>query len=493
MHPMNRWIERFHNRVLWGEFLHRVADGLVIYLFVFGTAILAVRLTLPQFWPHVLWLAVGSIPVAAWAWWVAKKNLQPRQLTIAMLDQQLDAGGLLMTLAEHPDAKWNEQLIQFDGLWSKALPRFQPRRFVSFLTVPVLFLIGSCFVPLREAMSTPITPQAVASEATARLEQLKESLDQAQVLQEEEKQQIQNEIDKIQKEAQDTPLTHENWETLDALQERMQLRVNEAAAKSRKALNAIDRLAGLKDGTIKPINDQEKQQLEEDVEAAIEELMKKAKDGEKKLPTGKKGAVSPELQKKLEQLLKNGKPKLPSDPKERQELLEQLKQELQQQKEMLEELREQARERARERGEGEPGDEQGEGEQGQQPGEGQNGEQQGENGEGGDNQDGKEGQKPGKGGTSRGRGDAEMSWGDEADEKKLKFKEILLPPGFLDKPKEEVAGIKFIAPTDQAAAASEKRALQAGKTSLGETTWGRKLSPKHRNVVKQYFGDEKKK
>jgi hypothetical protein len=181
MHPMNRWIERFHTRILWGEFLHRVADGLVIYLFVFGSAVLAVRLTLPQFWPHVMWLAAGAVPVAAWAWWMAKKNLQPRQVTVAMLDQQLDAGGLLMTLAERPDAKWNEQLNQFDDLWYQALPRFQPRRFVSFLTVPALFLIGSCFVPLREAMSTPITPQAVASEATARREQLKESLDQAQV------------------------------------------------------------------------------------------------------------------------------------------------------------------------------------------------------------------------------------------------------------------------------------------------------------------------
>src|SRR4051812_31133430 len=120
MYPMNRWIERFHTRILWGEFLHRVANGLVIYLFVFGTAVLTVRLTLPQLWPHVLWLAAGAVPVAAWAWWVAKKNLQPRQVTVAMLDQQLDAGGLLMTLAERPDSKWNEQLNQFDGLWSQA-------------------------------------------------------------------------------------------------------------------------------------------------------------------------------------------------------------------------------------------------------------------------------------------------------------------------------------------------------------------------------------
>jgi hypothetical protein len=477
MQTLNRWIKRFQTRVLWGEFLHRAADGLVIFLFVFGTIVLAVRLTLPHFWPHVLWLAAGSLPVAGWAWWLACQHLQPRRITVAMLDNRLDAGGLLMTLEEQPDAEWTERLQQFDGRWTLALPRFYPRRFASLLTAPIVFAIAVCFVPLREAQSTPITPQGVAKEATARLQQLKDSLEQAQILKQEEQQQIQQEIEKIQKEAQDTPLSHQNWETLDALQERLQLRINEAAAKSQKYRNALGRLAALGKGMEQPISEQEKAQLEQDVEDAIDELIKKAKEAEQKLSPGKESKLNPELQKRLEQLMKNGRPKLPSDPKERQELLNQLKQELEKEKQKLEELKEQARQRARENGEGEDGEGGAEGEAGRE-------------GMGaGDEQDG----EPGKGAASRGRGDAKMSWGDETDAKQMKFKEILLPPGFLDKPKDEVSGIQVVAPNDDAPASAVKRALQAKKTSLGDATWERRLSPKHRNVVKQYFGNEQAK
>ncbi|MDB5385308.1 MAG: hypothetical protein JWM11_954 [Planctomycetaceae bacterium] len=473
MSPMQRWIDRFQARILWGEFLHRAADGFVIFWFVFGTIVLAVRLTLPHFWPHVLRLAAGALPVAGWAWWWAQKHLQPRRITVAMLDQRLNAGGLLMTLEEQPNPEWNDQLRRFDGQWKQALPRIHPRRFASFLIAPVVFAIAVCFVPLREAQSTPITPQEVAKAATARLEELKESLEQAQILKQEEKDQIQQEIDKIQQEAKDTPLSHENWETLDALQERLQLRVNEAAAKSQKYRNAVGRLANLGKGQDQAISPQEQEQLERDVEEAIDELIKKAKEAEQKLSPGKEGRVNPELQKRLEQLMKDGKPQLPSDPQERQELLNQLKQELEKEKQKLEELKEKARQRARENGEGEAG---------QEPGDGTSGED-------GEDQDG----KPGKGGLNRGRGDAEMTWGDETDAKKLKFKEVLLPPGFLDKPKDEISGIQFVAPNDDAAASAAKRALQAGKTSLGDATWSRQLSPKHRNVVKQYFRSEKTK
>lgn len=474
MVPLQSWIDRFHSRIRLGEFLHRAADGLALFLFVMGTAVLGVRLGLPQLWPHVLWLAIGTIPIGIWAWWWAGRNMQSRRMTVAMLDQRLEAGGLLMTLDERPDLQWTEQLPNLDLDWQEALPRIQPKRFASYLAIPLLFAISVCFVPLREAQSTPIHPQEVARDATAQLEKLQEALDRAQILKQEEKEQIQQEIDKIQEEASDTPLSHENWETLDALQERLQLRINEAAAKSQKFRNAVSRLADLGKGLDKSISEQEQAQLEQDVEEAIDELIKKNQESLGKLPPGKEASAKQALQKRLEQLMKNGKPQLPSDPKERQELLDQLKQELEKEKEKLDELRKQARERGQ-RGE------QGEGEDGE-----------GEGGESGDSDQDQDGQ-PGKGGVNRGRGDADMTWGDESDAQKLKFKEIALPPGFLDKPKDEIVGIQTIAPNETTATSSAKRALQATKAAVGDTTWERRLSPRHRNVVKQYFANEPKK
>src|SRR3569623_2136212 len=110
MAPVNRWIDRFENRLLWGRFLQRAAESLAVALFVFGPAVLIVRLWIPQAWPHVLWLAVGVMPAAAFAWYQARRSRDARSRAGAMLDQALDTGGLLMTLTEQPDPQWAERL-----------------------------------------------------------------------------------------------------------------------------------------------------------------------------------------------------------------------------------------------------------------------------------------------------------------------------------------------------------------------------------------------
>lgn len=468
MLPMNRWIELFQRRVLLGEFLHRAADALAIFLFVFGTAVLTVRLMLPGFWPHVLWLAIGALPVAAGAWWLARQKLQSRRETIAMLDKRLEAGGLLMTLAERPDSEWSEHLPKLQSMWKEALPRLFPKRFTSYLALPLVFAVAACFVPLRQVRATPVTPQAVAQNATQQLEELTESLDQAEILEEEDKKQLEEEVAKLQQETKDTPLTHENWETVDALVERLQLRVDDAAAKSTKFQEAVAQLAKAAGGEGEKLSPEAQAQLEQDVAEAIEQLSKRESQAADIQP-GKPGAGQKSLKDQLQRLMKDGKAKLPTDAKERQELLDQLKDELEKEKKKLSELRKKCKACSQCKG-------------GQCDGEGQC-ESDKYSDEQGPDKDG----KPGRGGVSRGRGDAEMSWGDEADPKGTKFKEVLLPPGFADKPKDEIAGIQLIAPTEEPAAAAAKGTQREIGASSGDATWNRKLSPKHRNVVRKYF------
>ena len=466
MLPMNRWIEQFQRRIVIGEFVHRVADGLAIFLFVWGTLVLGVRLAVPQLWPHVLWLMIGAFPVAAVAWWVARKRQQSRRETIAMLDRKLQAGGLLMTLAERPDVEWTEHLPQIQSLWQNALPRLFPKRFAANLALPLVFAVAACFVPLREARSTPTVPLAVAQQATQQLEELKESLDKADILREEEKQQLEDEVAKLQQETKDTPLTHENWETVDALTERLQLRVDDAAAHASKFQEAIAQLAKAAGSDGQQLSPEMKAQLEQDVEEAIEQLMKKgAQPGD--IKPGKPGSGKAGLKDKLQRLMKDGKAKLPSDPQELQELLDQLQEELAEEQKKLSELRKKCKSCSKCKscegdGEGNSGG------QSDQPGNSTSG-------------------RPGRGGVSRGRADADMSYGDESDEQGAKFKEVILPPGFSDKPKDEIAGIQLIAPTEEPAADAVKGTQNAANPSSGKATWNRRLSPKHRNVVRKFF------
>lgn len=171
------------------------------------------------------------------------------------------------------------------------------------------------------------------------------------------------------------------------------------------------------------------------------------------------------MQERLSQMMTNGQLSLPKDPAERQKLLEELKEALKQESQKLAELRKQCQ------------------------GQCQNGQCEGGNCEGGQCEgDGlANGQKPGKGGISRGRGDADLNYGHETDEQGIKFKETVLPKGYLDDPSEEVLRLTFSLPEVDVADSAPKGAARESGPSTGEATWNRKLSPKHRSVVKDYF------
>src|SRR5690606_19855912 len=117
----------------------------------FGGMVLVVKLAIPQAWPHVLWLGLLSLPVAAAAWHVAHRERFTRLESIALLDRKLETGGLIMSLAETRDPRWMEELPQAEQLWRESLPRFRPVRFARYMVMPVLFAVGACLVPLREA------------------------------------------------------------------------------------------------------------------------------------------------------------------------------------------------------------------------------------------------------------------------------------------------------------------------------------------------------
>jgi len=482
MPQWQRWINRFQTRVLWGQFLHFAADGLALFLFIFGTLVLVVRLLLPGLWPEVLWVLAGVAPIAGLAWYWAKNRQQTQRETVAMLDKALAAGGLLMTLHERPDRDWSEELPKLERLWQRAIPAWYPRRFASHVSLPILFAIAVCFVPLREAQSTPITGKDVAQTTTQQLDEIKQALAEQELLDEEEEKELTEEVAKLTEETQGTPLTHENWETVDALREKMLQKIAQADSQASKELSAVQQLAESQGdpSSGNSLSESEQAALEEQAADAVEQMIKKAEAEEKAAEAGEDGEqgdsdsqsgsskMSSSLKDKLRRLGKNakgGKPKLPSDPQERQELLDELKEELERRREELEKLRSQCK-KCNGQGEGE----------GECESDGFN-EERGPDGDG----------KPGRGGLSRGRGDASMRYGDESDDSKNKFKDAILPPSELGEPGEEIVDIQFTAPEVKPAANAPRGAARNVDQATGTQAWQRKLSPRHRSVVKEYF------
>ncbi len=319
MPDFDRWVQRYARRISVGEFLRDAAEWLAGFCFVFGIVVLAVKLRWPNLWPHVLWLVAASIPTTGVAWWLSRRRRLSRQDAVAMLDQKLAAGGLLMTLSELPGAAWKARLPQLESLWRRALPTLRPVRFARVLILPIAFAVAACLVPLRD-IHEPVVEGAVAQQTMQRLEEFMQQLEEAEVIKPEEKEseQLKEEMQKLANETKEHPLTHEKWETVDALQERLKAKLEH---QSNLMSQAADSLAALSEalnqlgqsGETK-LSDEQLQQLEKEVAKAMQELTK----------SGSLGKLSPALQAKLGEMAKSGQFKLPQDAAEREALAEEL-------------------------------------------------------------------------------------------------------------------------------------------------------------------------
>ncbi len=307
------WIERFRRRAHWGAFLALSARWLAVALLVWGGLVLFVKLAWPSLWPHAGWLAVAFAPLLGIAWWHSGRETPGRLETVALLDRQLQAGGLLMTLTERPDGSWSARLPANDDSWRMSLPRIRLHRSVRFLALPVLFAVTTVFVPAREARTTP-SLVGVSRHATGELEELLETLEETGLLDEAEQQRLREEVERLVEETREAPLTHEKWEAIDALRERMRQKLDSAALEMARSRNAAALLAEAAAADGPQLTAERELTLQQDVLKALRQLA-----SEPRL-----AGLSPELRDVLERSLKQGRLQLPADAELRQKMLNEL-------------------------------------------------------------------------------------------------------------------------------------------------------------------------
>ena len=383
MSQFDRWIDRLALRVRWGEFLHRAANGLAIYLVVAGSLILACKLLVPrEAWPEPLdggnslaigWLlgicGLGAVVPVLISWRQSERGRLSRSDLVAWLDRRLGAGGLLMTLSEAPGSTddehlpWAAQLPSQDDAWWMSMPSIRPARFTRYLAVPVLFAVIACVIPWRVAYSSSVLRDTVGQRETQKLVELLEELKQAGVLQEQEQEKLDEEIRKLAEDTSKTPLTHEKWETVDSLREQMQMRLDASTRSLDKALAAIESLESAEfDAEGEPVNldQQYSEQLLDDIRTALksksldelppalQELVRRDQQQQSGPGAAKSGGQGEQKgdgtgkghgKKSSSTVDQFG---LPGDPAERQQALQELKEFLQQEARQLEKLQQQA-------------------------------------------------------------------------------------------------------------------------------------------------------
>jgi hypothetical protein len=442
MNQFEAWIARQRRRLSLGVFLTAFADAMAVFLLVFGSSVLLVKLARPGMWPGVLWLAALAVPLTFGAWWYSRRLDFSRRQAVALLDSRTGANGLLMTLCETADREtadngWAERLAAWNPNWRSGLPRLRPVRAARRLWLPALFVVGCCCVPLREARTESVRTNFVGTQAAESLADSLQVLRESEVLEQKESEDLQQAIDKLKEETKTTPLTHESWEVVDSLRETMRVRAEESMMAASKAQDALERLAADADKSQSSLSAERRDQLEQE---AIESLRKLSKDG-------RFSKASPELQKKLQQLMKDKRVSLPKDAKEREKTLSDLK------KFLNEESKKLSKSRGKE-GEGDS-----------------------------DNEDSDDRER----GGTRGGDATKLTWGDEAEANGAKFKEIILPPGTPDQPDKEIISQSASAPEVEPAANAPRAAGPAAGAETGRQTWNRTLAPRHRAAVRSYF------
>lgn len=451
------WVRRHVRRLEFGRFLGRASEVLACSCLAFGILVLVTKLTLPHWWPHVLWLALCGVPVPLIVWMSTRGSRFTPAQSVVFLDDRLRAGGLLMSLHETQDEQWDEYLPHAEHLWREALPRIRPTRCLRLLLMPLLFAAGCCLVPLRAAPGPPQLKNTVSRNATTELEQLLDQVVKQRLLDEQQEEQLRNEIADLVRKTKYRPLTHENWETVDALREKLGLQLDSAARKVRQGGEAAQAALEALESPAKTVDPQRAAEWEAAIAEALDQLPKAGQNP---------GSLPAELRELLKQHKGSGGFRLPSDIEQHAEALEQLAEFLDQEAQKLEELQAAARLASNGSGDGDLAGEFGDGNAVDLAG---------------------NSQIPGQGGVNRGRADANLTYGDAADGDRSRFKSVVLPPGFLDRPDGEVVRVTKKAPTtDPAATATRSQRRQLDPAS-GRATWTRTLQPKHRRIVRHYF------
>ena len=435
-------LRRLTRRLAVGLFLEIWPRWAIGSLLIAGTVALVCRIFFSAAAPFLPWLwltlVLSIVPVLILC---MKRAYRPAE--IAALADSLGGGhGTLLTLMETNDPAWTAvsspaSLTQFK------MPRLRPWRKLGPIFASAIFLAVALLVPQRMLTGTNTL---LANDIVADLKTTVEELKQQELLTPEEQKNLEEEIERIRQDALDR-LDPSSWEAADAVREKISAGLSQKEDALNWAQQSLARFAAAAQAGTPPTAAQT-----EELANAIQKLAQ----------TGMLGDAPADLQKLLggEDAIAGGDVKIPADPKQLRKLAAALAQHLGDRSRRFGDLRKLPKEAGR-----------------FDPKEfGEFNYEEGPEGNG----------DPGNGGINRGRGDAELTWGDESlpfD----RFKSVALPPGSVRSPDDwspvaVLPGAPKEAPERNISSTGVQFAGTAGQAAVRRT-----LAPRHYSAVKRYF------
>jgi hypothetical protein len=406
-------------------------------LLLAGLVTLICRLSVPAAASQVRWLwlapVVAAFPVAL----ICYRRFYSAAEIVALADSLTGGRGTLMALFETGDAAWRESALAATA-YAVPLPRLRPWRRMAVVCPALAFMAAAFWIPQRVPQRTDAR---LANDVAGRLEATLTELKQEQLITAAEEERLNDELERIRRGAE-RRVDAAAWEAADALHDKMALGVAEKQ-------NAL--------------------QWAEETLARYDAASKGAGAGD----SDAAGAQAVELTKALERLeqhgLLRGAPeevrrllggaKLPTDAASLKALMSSLSKHLRDANGRIAGLAE----------------------RGRIPGRFDPSEFPLATGTAADSD-----RTPGRGAVTRGRADADLTWGKETAPLE-RFKDSALPPGAPRSPDDWAPVVEMPGAPDAAPVVTSPAAARQYAAVAGQSAWRRTLAPRHQSAVKKYF------
>lgn len=313
----DRWIRACRRRLLGRELVLEILGPLAAVVWSWAVLLLAAKLWWPVAVPAALWAGALLVPAALFWRFLQRRPTVSRSDAAVWLEHELETGGLIVALEEAPDERWAALLPQSHQRWRESLPRGPWSRVLQSLAWPALFLTGTMMIPARQPVSAAVVETTLGQETARKLADMAGALDSLPLFDPAEKAQLKSEIAALSEEVKRAPLTHEKWETVDALRQRLKFRVDQAGSELGQAGQILSLLTAAMDAGGGPIPADQQRQLEQQALGVVQKFA---------TPENLSRLQSLVEQPAVREMLQQGVTSLPSDPAQRRELLQGLQQ-----------------------------------------------------------------------------------------------------------------------------------------------------------------------
>jgi hypothetical protein len=432
-------LRRLARRLAIGLFLDVWPMWAAASLLVAGLVTLACRVFVPAASSPLawLWLLAPALATAPALVICFRRFHSPAEL-VALADSLSGGSGAWLAAFETGDTAWRDS-ARAATTPAVPLPRLWPWRRLSVVCPAAAFMAAAFWIPQR-------VPQQIdgvlANEMAGRLDATLVELKQEQLVTDAEEERLRDEIERIRRSAE-RRVDAASWEAVDALQDRMAAGVAEKQNALQWAEQTVARQAAASTGAGAGAGE-----VTEATQAA--ELMKAL---DRLAQSGLLRGAPEDVQR----LIEGGK--LPTDAASLKALLSSLSQHVRDAKGRIAGLSQMGKPAGR-----------------FDPSEFPLAAADSARGAGG----------PGRGDATRGRADADLTWGKETAPHD-RFRDRALPPGAPRSADDWAPVVEIPGAPDAAPVLTSPSAARRYEAVAGQSAWRRSLAPRHQSAVKKYF------